>query len=246
MHADPANATNNPGTGTQPAVPAGLSAESLWGTLTSDPHAGVAIATLNGDLIYANDQAAKLFFGEKAEAAGYVGRSVREFFPPEMVNERVGVMRTMLETGKPVALRSIWRGFQLLTLIRFIDSEAREPDEDGPGDSPARFLFIVRRTPGEGTPEALAEETRYEFIESKMLELGPLDVLTPRELEVLALLGQGLSLKEIASALYRTVKTIEKHRAAIGAKLAAHDRVGLAEIARRAGLTTRDATRERL
>ncbi len=92
----------------------------------------------------------------------------------------------------------------------------------------------------------MVDESKFEFVESQMIELGPLDVLTPRELEVLALIGQGLSLKEIASALYRTVKTVEKHRAAIGMKLAAHDRVKLAEIANRAGLTTRDAARERV
>ena len=79
-----------------------------------------------------------------------------------------------------------------------------------------------------------------------MADLGPLEVLTPRELEVLALLGQGLSLKQIAKVLYRSVKTIDNHRASIGKKLAIDDRVKLAEIAFRAGLTVRDAERERV
>lgn len=61
--------------------------------------------------------------------------------------------------------------------------------------------------------------------------------LTPRQREVLALIGQGLSTAEIARRLYRTVKTIESHRLMLGKRLGARNRVELARIAIRAGLT---------
>jgi DNA-binding CsgD family transcriptional regulator len=66
---------------------------------------------------------------------------------------------------------------------------------------------------------------------------GAVGSLTPRQREVLALIGQGLSTAEIARRLYRTVKTIESHRLMLGKRLGARNRVELARIAIQAGLT---------
>jgi len=65
-----------------------------------------------------------------------------------------------------------------------------------------------------------------------------LEVLTPRELEVLALIAEGSSLAEIAQKLNRSHKTIESHRLALGRKLQASNRVALARIAIASGLVT--------
>ena len=46
--------------------------------------------------------------------------------------------------------------------------------------------------------------------------------------------------------LFRSVKTIDNHRQSIGKKLNVTDRVVLAEIANRAGLTVADAERPRV
>ena len=62
--------------------------------------------------------------------------------------------------------------------------------------------------------------------------------LTPREREVLALIGQGLSSKEIAAQLHRSIKTVHSHRLTLGRKLGASNRVELARIAIRSGLIT--------
>jgi DNA-binding NarL/FixJ family response regulator len=63
-----------------------------------------------------------------------------------------------------------------------------------------------------------------------------LNTLTPREHQVLALIGRGLSRREIASVTHRSVKTIDTHRAAIMEKLDIHDRTELALFAVREGL----------
>lgn len=60
--------------------------------------------------------------------------------------------------------------------------------------------------------------------------------LTPRELEVLTMIGKGLTLPEIAEKLFRSQKTIETHRLSIGRKLGLSNRVELARVAIRAGL----------
>ena len=91
-----------------------------------------------------------------------------------------------------------------------------------------------------GTPDT------DEVFESEIVNFGELDVLTPKELEVLALLGQGLRLKEIAAVLHRSPKTIDNHRTSIGRKLKLADRVDLAQVAAEAGLQVRDAQRKRI
>ena len=85
-----------------------------------------------------------------------------------------------------------------------------------------------------------------EVVESGTVDLGHLAVLTPRELEVLALIGQGQSAKEIASILNCSPRTVERHRDSIGKKLDKDDRVKLALVAKAAGLELRDAQLNRI
>jgi DNA-binding NarL/FixJ family response regulator len=62
------------------------------------------------------------------------------------------------------------------------------------------------------------------------------DVLTPRELEVLKLIAEAHTSKEIADLLVISVKTVERHRANILEKLGMRDRVELTRYAIRRGL----------
>lgn len=64
--------------------------------------------------------------------------------------------------------------------------------------------------------------------------------LTPREVEVLQLVAQGLTNAEIARRLYISVKTVQAHRASLMRKLGAHDRVDLVKYAIKAGLLDGD------
>jgi DNA-binding NarL/FixJ family response regulator len=57
------------------------------------------------------------------------------------------------------------------------------------------------------------------------------DLLTGREREVLKLLAEGLSVKEVARSLDRSVKTIEAHKYNLMSKLDVHDRAGLVKCA---------------
>jgi DNA-binding NarL/FixJ family response regulator len=62
------------------------------------------------------------------------------------------------------------------------------------------------------------------------------DPLTPRERDVLKLIAEAHTSKEIAEALVLSVKTVESHRANILAKLGMRDRVELTRYAIRRGL----------
>ena len=63
-----------------------------------------------------------------------------------------------------------------------------------------------------------------------------LESLTPRESEVLRLIGRGMSRTEIANTLSRSPKTIDGHRELIMKKLDIHDRGELVRFAIREGL----------
>jgi len=64
----------------------------------------------------------------------------------------------------------------------------------------------------------------------------PHDPLTPREREVLQLVAEGKSTKNVAEALGITVKTAESHRSRIMLKLGIHQTAGLVRYAVRRGL----------
>jgi two-component system response regulator NreC len=65
---------------------------------------------------------------------------------------------------------------------------------------------------------------------------GAFDVLTEREREVLVLIAQGLSNQEIADKLVISIKTVNRHRENIMAKLKLHNRVELVRYAIEKGL----------
>jgi len=67
-------------------------------------------------------------------------------------------------------------------------------------------------------------------------EAMPEDPLTPRELEVVKLIAEGHTTKEIARVLVISENTVERHRANVLEKLELRDRVGLAMYAVRRGL----------
>jgi DNA-binding NarL/FixJ family response regulator len=65
---------------------------------------------------------------------------------------------------------------------------------------------------------------------------GPFEVLTPRQREVLQMIAEGLSSKEIAGRLGLEVKTVESHRNDLMVRLGIHGVAGLVRYAIRVGL----------
>ncbi len=71
-------------------------------------------------------------------------------------------------------------------------------------------------------------------------ETEPASVLTPRQREILQLIAEGKSTKEIAAILSVSVKTIETHRTQLMNRLDIHDIAGLVRYAVRTGLVSAD------
>jgi DNA-binding NarL/FixJ family response regulator len=105
-------------------------------------------------------------------------------------------------------------------LLREIDALARRGRLD---------LAPAREAPSDRAEAPAAERTLVE-------ELG----LTPRELEVLRLVADGCTNREIAGTLFMSEKTASVHVSRILAKLGVRGRVEAAAAAHRLGLATTD------
>jgi DNA-binding NarL/FixJ family response regulator len=99
-------------------------------------------------------------------------------------------------------------------------------------------LFTLRRLASDHEPDRC--DPGADHVPSTAATLGELDGLTPQQLIVLRLIGEGLSTDQIAAKLYRTPKTIEWHRMSLGRKLGVRSRAELVLIAVRTGLVSPD------
>lgn len=205
--------------------------------LTSAPGVGMVLATDEGIPLWANRSLTEMIYGADAKPENYCGRPWHETMPEAWVRERLGMLREMRRTGEACMVRAVWRGRQHLACWHPID----RPDDPS---KPATFFAFLRRMDG----RQLTDETRgneHRLIDSSIIDPGVLGVLSKRELEVLALIGQGLSMREIAKVLCRSEKTIDGHRQSIGRKLGAASKSQLATIATHSGLRVEDAAKTR-
>jgi len=83
---------------------------------------------------------------------------------------------------------------------------------------------IVREIP--------VRSTAFSLNESKLAELG----ITPRELEILQLIAQGLSNREIAEKLFVSENTVKTHSTRLFDKLSARRRTQAVQIGKEMGL----------
>jgi len=79
------------------------------------------------------------------------------------------------------------------------------------------------------------------FLRSAEAAPDPLAGLTSRQREVLQLVAEGKSSKEVATLLDLSVKTVESHRAQIMERVGVHDLTGLVRFAIRVGLVSSDS-----
>jgi len=103
--------------------------------------------------------------------------------------------------------------------------------------------LLVVSSPVVDTQQVIMHDVT-DFQPAKANDMGHLARLTERELVVLQLIGLGYTTDQIAKRLHRSSKTIQGHRLSLGAKLNADNRVQLASIAIRAGLTAIQSERE--
>lgn len=198
---------------------------------TTEPGAGFSIVDVNGLIWYVNRRSAEMFL-ETSRPEDLIGRSLVDLYGDLWAAERIAAFREILRSGKPVVVRHIRNGQRLQSTIRVITA---------PDVTPARFSVLTTLGRHEVDPA-----DGFHVMESDLVHLGPLESLTHRELEVLALVGHGMTSVQIGETLFRSPRTIEQHLSSIREKLHAASRIEIAGYAQRAGLTLSDADRIRL
>lgn len=214
--------------------------ETLFASLADDSGLAVAVVAENGKILYANDAIAHVLDPDHTPGRTITGRTIHDFRSAASADERVRVLKAALDSGDPVVFDATARGVRFRYVVRPIDQRI-----DG-----LRAVLITGRPVS--TPRRVGDlldqidpvkpNHGVQFVEAKNNDLGALENLTRRELEVLSYIGQGLSTQAIANKLGRSVKTIEGHRVSLGVKLGVTNRVELARIAIRAGLAPFDAS----
>jgi DNA-binding NarL/FixJ family response regulator len=107
---------------------------------------------------------------------------------------------------------------------------------------PAELEIAVKAVAGGETylSPAVSKHVIADYVRRVSGEQGPLELLTPRQREILQLIAEGHTTKEMAKLLHLSIKTIETHRAQLMERLDIHDIAGLVRYAMRAGLVNSD------
>jgi DNA-binding CsgD family transcriptional regulator len=193
--------------------------DEFWAILKSQPGVGILIVDVEGVVVYCNDQAKEIYYGNPFDP---VGMTIEDVEGPEFAAERMPVIRQVIETNQPVILQHVRGGKHteaFLWPMQAVDKQL------------PRVMSITRQ----GVPSTFAGKD-FERVQSRLVDLGPLDVLTRREIEVLALVGHGMPLKAVAKQLGIAQRTVERYRTDIARKLNINSIAEAAQIVQLAGL----------
>ena len=203
--------------------------DDFWQILKSQPGVGVLIIDEDGLVLFCNRQAMEIFYGGNFNP---VGLTIEDVEGREFAAERMPVIRKVIETGEPIVLRHIRGGRHTESLIWPMEQKEA---------AKRRVISITRQG-----ANAAQEQDNYPRVDSQLVDLGPLDALTRRELEVLALMGHGMPLKTIARELGVAQRTVERYRTDIARKLQLTSIADIARTVQLAGLEVSDAQLPRL
>ena len=200
-----------------------LDVSTLWSSLAEDANVPLWIVDATGRIEFASRAAINIM----ADGRPVTGRSLGDLLPGDIGLERLGMISRVASNGRPILMIEMVRGRWSRTVIRRLCV------------LPRPVVLVLHCLGWNGREQPRPDEfERYDVIEPRSHDAGVLACLTRREMEVLALIGEGLSTLEIAARLSRTPKTVEWHRSSLGRKLNLGTKIELAQLAIASGLTS--------
>ena len=130
----------------------------------------------------------------------------------------------VLQALRAGAMGYLLKGARTAELELAVTSVARGETYLSPAASKHVVVDYIQRSLGAAVPS--------------QAEPRPQERLTPRQREILQLIAEGQTTKEIARTLSLSVKTVEMHRAQLMERLDIHDVAGLVRYAIRVGMVT--------
>jgi DNA-binding CsgD family transcriptional regulator len=191
--------------------------------VADDAGVRLAVVTPTGEFLYAND-----VLLERIRTTRHLdsveGRHTRDVLSRDIAEAYLQAFAHVHRAQRPAILDIPIDGVRLRAVLRPTTW----------GDQPA--VLVVSRDVQDMLPLDPPHIPGFDVIKPDVTDRGPLSQLTDRELQVLAMIGEGLSTEEIAKRIGRSTKTVEWHRASLGNKLGCSNRVELARVAIKAGI----------
>jgi DNA-binding NarL/FixJ family response regulator len=137
---------------------------------------------------------------------------------------QLDVIKTLKECRPRLGLLVLVQSYDLAEIISLLKVGATGClSRDATVSDLARAIIAAGR--GEIVlPPSIATQALLALARGEPLEAGPIEPFTDREVDVLRLLGQGLTNKDIAQTLILSVRTVDAHLRSIFSKLDVHSR----------------------
>ena len=206
---------------------------SIWQALTKTEGVGICVLARDGGMVYVNETSLGLFFDRPIE---YQGKTIADVHPPEYVSERMEMIRRVLDENRPLKIEHILHGRPIVSAVWPIRDVV----------PPYQRVLVISRRNSKVDFSGVRIESEMDVMETRYIDLGKLDVLSNRELEIMALIGHGLTVPQVAKILHRSQKTIENHKTSITQKLHLSGQADMVAIVTSMGLDVDDARRTRM
>lgn len=152
------------------------------------------------------------------------GSTIWDVLPAALADERAVLMEPALRDGSVVTFHQLYRGLRYVTRVHPLDPKAFGTRGIFVVLSPAVHPVLARPTLPAQMPLAVTPD------------LGTLDTLTRRELEVLYSVAEGATAQQISQQLHVALKTIERHCESIFRKLGLPNRASVVRFAVERGI----------
>ncbi|MCC6950147.1 MAG: hypothetical protein IT433_01745 [Phycisphaerales bacterium] len=200
--------------------------EALLSVLRDDVASPLAVIDRAGNVRFANRVAAASLAGPSADIAG---AALSSLVGSGKAAECIAFIEEAIDQQRVVSYLSVVKGH-----VFFVTLRPAGPQTGAVVASAIAGSLVVEQPWMK--PQGTIRPTRNN-------DMGILAALTERELELLHHIGMAKTSDEAAQIMHRSTRTIEWHRASLGAKLGCDNRVQLSRIANRSGITSIEIAR---